>query len=119
MSATPDTISHPAPALPRDEITHRVLALCAETDAITRKPLAAPDVANGPGWRPYLRNVYQRRVPRDILCYSLTALEKAGLIAWYDDRNAAAIGTQYAEETPAGKATLLRWDAELFGDASS
>lgn len=98
--------------LPRDEITHRVLALCAETDAITRR---RDKYSVGP--TPYLRG--KRLCGRDSVlrfAFTLTALEKAGLIAWYDGRNAT--GTQYAEETPAGKATLLRWDAELLGGAS-
>lgn len=98
------------PDLTRDEITHRVLALCAETDAIAihYHPLGLDE-------RFSLRGQTVLRRHETALRMALTALHAAGLIVWYDDRNVT--GTQYAEETPAGKATLLRWDAELFGGA--
>jgi hypothetical protein len=109
----PDTGSYMACAsITRTELTHRVLALCAETDAITRTW-----VTNGehPGrWVPRFRND-QPGVsgPRQDLVWSLSMLQAAGYVCWFNDRNAT--GTQYAEETPAGRELLDRWDTELLG----
>lgn len=87
--------------LTRDEITHRVLALCAAGE-IRRSLLLVP---HGVNYAIFLR---RERVIGDsfwALAFTLTILGHAGLIGWYGD---------FAYETGLGEETLRQWDLELL-----
>lgn len=101
MSTVPDTAA--TPTLHRTDVLHRTLALCAETDAITRDR-----------WPDDVQVVWLRKVaPSNALVHALNVLARTSLVCWYDAPDES--GMQYGDVTPKGLATLHRWDAELLG----
>lgn len=92
--------------LRRDEITHRVLAIC-----VTGTPTISRTRA-GQQWNVHVNDLPVRNVFR--LRTALTSLTKAGLICWSPLFMSAEV--ERAAATEAGKAMLPRWDADLLND---
>lgn len=100
----------PLAVLDRTEILHRVLALCAETDAITH-------VYDQGGWlrlRPHNKLTSGNLLSN--IGTALTSLQRAKLITWQNALDRP--DTQYFSATSLGEQVLLRWDAELLGGGS-
>lgn len=94
------------PTLTRDEITHRALALCADSRLhhLSRHRI-------GDTWQLRINGlpVTARR-----LTWPLTALEQAGLIRWCKPQHTPA-HVEHVTATDTGRGQLMAWDAALFG----